>query len=141
MNILPSLKIASVIGALGLIVGSFMPLWSQNAVVVTGWEGDYLGWGRWLLVAAAFATIAMAIWLGQKHFSKIGLAGWLAAWESFLIFFEGYKWNAIGYGAWVLIFSSIVIIAASAVSSLLFGNGSDDQSSEQHGGSWFSRGN
>jgi hypothetical protein len=104
-------------GALLLIVGSLLPLWSKNGIGVNAWEGDYLSVGRWLLVAAALGGVcAWALPAWRHRATLLGLCGGLALLLAGLILWEGYKLGAIGMGAWVVLMGAFLILGRGLVS-------------------------
>jgi hypothetical protein len=99
------------VGAALLGAGAALPLWARNGVAVTGWEGDYLSVGRWVL---GFAGVGAAVLAGvpglRRWYRWVGVMGTLGLMQALLVVWKGYKLQAIGYGAWVLVAGGVLVL-------------------------------
>ena len=112
MKSLTITRILALLGGVLLIVGSLMPLWSQNGVSVNGWEGHYLSFGRWIIVLSAAGAACLVLLLDAKPWSWLLACGGIALLEAGLILWQGLKLEAIGFGAWLLLLGAMAILAA-----------------------------
>jgi hypothetical protein len=105
----------SIVGGGLLIGGTLLPMWASNGIAVTGWDGDYLSIGRWVLLVAALVAVCTALVAVQRKPPWLGLSGMLGLVQASLIVWRGYKLQAIGIGAWVLLLGAIMILLAAVL--------------------------
>jgi hypothetical protein len=102
-------------GALLLIVGSLLPLWSRNGITVNAWEGDYLSIGRWLIVVAALGgACSWAVPAWRKHGALRSISAGLGLLQAALVLWQGHKLHAIGLGAWAMLAGALLLLAGRA---------------------------
>jgi peptidoglycan/LPS O-acetylase OafA/YrhL len=99
-----------VIGAVMLGAGAALPLWVKNGVAVTGWEGDYLSVGRWVLALVGMAVIGLSCIPRVRKSRWVLFLGFMGLIQAFLVLWKGYKLQAIGYGAWVLVAGAVLVL-------------------------------
>ena len=100
-------------GALLLVLGTFLPLWMRNGVAITGWDGSYFAAGRWIMVVLAAGVAAWAIVPRLRKRWLMATMSILATLLSLLVLWKGYKLDAIGWGAWVLLAGACLLVVGS----------------------------
>ncbi len=105
----------SIVGGGLLIVGTLLPLWAANGVAVTGWDGDYLSVGRWILLVAGLVAVCAALVAVLRKPRWLALSGMLGFVQASLILWRGYKLHAIGVGAWVLLLGAAMLLLAAVL--------------------------
>lgn len=109
------IPVLATVGACLLAGGTLLPLWSKNSIAVTGWEGNYLAVGRWVLLLAA--ALAVGAWTLRPLRAPrwMVVAGLLGLLQAGLVLWQGHRLQAIGTGAWVLLVGALLVLLAAAV--------------------------
>lgn len=106
------LQWALVIISVGCIcAGMALPLWSKNGIGISGFEGNFLSIGRWVLLAAAIGALVIMATPKLRKQSWMGILGVIVAVQSSLIGWKGYKLGAIGPGTWLLLLGATLLLA------------------------------
>lgn len=105
-------QILTLLGGALLVAGLFLPLWAKNGIAVTGWEGDFLAIGRWVLLMAGLGANVFAFLPRIRKPSRIALCGILGLGQTCLIIWKGYKLHAVGYGVGMLVAGGLLILIA-----------------------------
>ena len=100
----------AILGAALTVAGLLLPLWSKNGVGISGMQGSFLSFGRWVLLGAAIAALLVAFVRQLRKPMWMALPGLVIALQSSLILWKGYKLGAIGFGVWVLFLAAVVIL-------------------------------
>ncbi len=103
--------VLAILGAALTVVGLLLPIWSKNGIGISGFEGSFLSFGRWVLMGAAVVALLVAFVRQLRKPMWMALPGFVIALQSSLILWKGYKLGAIGMGAWVLLLAAVVVLA------------------------------
>jgi hypothetical protein len=106
------IPVLATVGACLLAGGTLLPLWSKNGIAVTGWEGNYLAVGRWVLLLVA--ALAVGAWTLKPLRAPrwMVVAGLLGLLQAGLVLWQGHRLQAIGTGAWVLLAGALLVLLA-----------------------------
>lgn len=96
-----------------MVAGLFLPLWQREAVAISGWDKPYFPDGRWITLIVAAAAVAWVALPRLRRGRWLHWTGWLAVARCLLVLWRGYKLQAIGPGAWVLLAGACLIMLGS----------------------------